>query len=113
MADTRLAFVFYLKISFFFLNVEHGTSERDLESTFTKIKLGQTFSMRYGIGNDQNSNFVFIPGRYTEVIFIYRSENSGRKSEFRSGRLTEHLKYSARYKNYSRPKKCVAILRWS
>ena len=68
MADPQLASFSTFKISFFFLNVEHLTSERDLESTFTKVKLAQTFSMRYGISDDRNSNFLFTPGRNTEVI---------------------------------------------
>ena len=76
--------------------------------------------MRYGIGDDRNSNFVFTPGRYTEVIcrLLYRSENSGRKSEFRGGRFSEHLKYSARQELLGTKKMCcnfevVLILRWS
>ena len=35
MADVRLAFVFYLKISFLFLSVEYLTNEMDLKTTLT------------------------------------------------------------------------------
>ena len=71
MADARLAWLSFptLKISFFSLTLSiEPVKGIYIESTFTKVKLAQTFSMRYSIGDDRNLNFVFTPGHYTEVI---------------------------------------------
>ena len=60
------------------------------------------------------SHLVVIPRLFASYFNnIGRSKYSGRKSEFRGGRFSKDLKYSARHKNYSGPKKCVAILRLS